>query len=190
MTTVTIDTIPGAAGTPGPAGPPGPTGPTGPAGATGATGAQGPQGPAGTTGATGPGVAGGGTTDQVLAKVDATNYNTKWVTPVKAGTWTNASLLNGWVNAGGIQPPAAYRLVGDEVQVRGRVLSGTVGSPIFNLPAGYRPPTVMTFPTTSIISGNWGAGIVEANTSGDVGAYAPSTNAGVTLNTVRFSVTA
>ena len=53
----------------------GSVGATGPAGATGATGAT------GSTGATGPGVATGGTTGQVLAKIDGTNYNTQWVTP-------------------------------------------------------------------------------------------------------------
>lgn len=44
--------------------------------------ATGPAGPTGDTGATGPagqGVPTGGTTGQVLAKVDGTNYNTEWV---------------------------------------------------------------------------------------------------------------
>ena len=48
----------------------GPAGPTGPTGATGATGA---------TGDAGPGVATGGTAGQILAKIDATNYNTEWI---------------------------------------------------------------------------------------------------------------
>lgn len=43
-------------------------------GATGATGATGP------TGATGAGVPTGGSTDQVLAKINGTDYNTQWVT--------------------------------------------------------------------------------------------------------------
>jgi hypothetical protein len=38
-------------------------------------GARGPEGPAGQ------GVPVGGTTGQVLAKIDSTNYNTQWVTP-------------------------------------------------------------------------------------------------------------
>lgn len=95
----------GSDGAPGATGPTGATGLTGPAGATGATGPQGPQGPIGLTGAagvagatgsqgpigltgaTGPagvngqGVPTGGTTGQVLAKVNATDYNTQWVTP-------------------------------------------------------------------------------------------------------------
>jgi Chaperone of endosialidase/Collagen triple helix repeat (20 copies) len=81
----------GATGTTGSTGPPGPTGatgatgaastvpgPQGPAGPTGATGSQGPAGP---TGATGAGVVPGGTAGQVLSKIDATDYNTQWVTP-------------------------------------------------------------------------------------------------------------
>jgi hypothetical protein len=54
----------------------------GPTGATGATGATGPTGATGATGATGPagpGVASGGTAGQILAKIDATNYNTEWI---------------------------------------------------------------------------------------------------------------
>jgi hypothetical protein len=50
-------------------------GPAGPSGSTGATGAQGPAGP---SGAAGQGVPIGGTADQVLAKVDGTDYNTYW----------------------------------------------------------------------------------------------------------------
>ena len=59
---------------------PGPAGPMGPQGLTG------PQGPAGTPGANGQGVPVGGTTGQVLAKVDATDYNTQWVTPSAGGS--------------------------------------------------------------------------------------------------------
>jgi hypothetical protein len=58
-----------------------PAGATGSAGATGATGATGSQGVAGATGAAGQGVPTGGTTGQVLTKVNATNYNTQWTTP-------------------------------------------------------------------------------------------------------------
>jgi hypothetical protein len=58
---------------------PGPQGPQGPTGATG------PQGPAGANGAPGVGVPVGGTTNQVLAKSSATNYDTQWVNP--SGSW-------------------------------------------------------------------------------------------------------
>jgi hypothetical protein len=41
----------------------------------------GTQGPVGPAGPAGQGVPVGGTTGQVLAKIDSTNYNTQWVTP-------------------------------------------------------------------------------------------------------------
>jgi microcystin-dependent protein len=78
----------GATGATGPAGPTGPqgiqgdVGPQGPiglTGATGATGATGPTGATGATGATGPGVATGGTANQILSKINSTDYNTQWV---------------------------------------------------------------------------------------------------------------
>jgi hypothetical protein len=71
---------PGAPGDPG--GPPGPAGPPGADGADGAPGAP---------GAAGPGVAPGGTAGQVLSKIDATSYNTHWVTAAGGG----ASVLVG-----------------------------------------------------------------------------------------------
>lgn len=43
-------------------------------------------GPTGATGAAGQGVPTGGTTGQVLAKIDATNYNTHWITPSGGGS--------------------------------------------------------------------------------------------------------
>lgn len=75
----------GATGTTGPQGATGTTGATGPQGPTGATGATGPQGATGSTGATGQGVPAGGIANQVLSKIDSTNYNTQWVTPGSGG---------------------------------------------------------------------------------------------------------
>lgn len=96
----------GPQGEQGPAGPQGPEGPQGPAGANGtngtngsngATGPQGPQGDPGATGATGPagpGVPTGGTTNQVLAKASATDYDTAWVTPAGgSGSVVTAGLI-------------------------------------------------------------------------------------------------
>jgi len=39
----------------------------------------------GTNGTNGQGVPTGGTANQVLAKIDGTNYNTDWVTPISKG---------------------------------------------------------------------------------------------------------
>ena len=78
--------IKGPKGDPGaPGGPPGPAGPAGADGAPGAPGTPGTPGAPGATGATGPGVAPGGLTDQVLTKIDATDYNTRWTSPAGGG---------------------------------------------------------------------------------------------------------
>ena len=55
------------------------------AGEVGATGATGAAGATGATGAAGVGVPSGGTTGQVLTKIDGTNYNTNWQTPSGGG---------------------------------------------------------------------------------------------------------
>ncbi len=79
----------GATGTNGTNGATGSTGPAGANGANGSNGAVGPTGPAGSNGANGTNGAGvptGGTANQVLSKVDSTNYNTQWVTPSSSGS--------------------------------------------------------------------------------------------------------
>ena len=63
--------------TPGPAGPQGLTGATGPAGANGTNGSN---------GTNGQGVPTGGTTGQILAKINGTDFNTQWVTPSTGGS--------------------------------------------------------------------------------------------------------
>jgi len=73
----------GDTGATGPQGPQGVPGPTGPQGTTGATGSQ---GPAGSQGPPGQGVPAGGSAGQLLAKIDATNYNTQWVAPSGASS--------------------------------------------------------------------------------------------------------
>lgn len=74
----------GATGAIGPTGPTGPQGIQGPTGPTGATGAIGPTGP---TGPAGPGVPAGGTANQILVKVNSTDYNTQWTSTVSGGTF-------------------------------------------------------------------------------------------------------
>lgn len=63
----------------------GDAGAAGAAGATGATGATGAAGSNGTNGTNGAGVPTGGTTAQVLSKIDGTNYNTEWVDQTGGG---------------------------------------------------------------------------------------------------------
>ncbi len=76
----------GVNGATGAAGPIGATGPTGANGANGVTGSAGPVGATGATGSAGVGVPSGGTTGQVLTKVDGTNFNTSWTTPSAASS--------------------------------------------------------------------------------------------------------
>ena len=64
----------------------------GPQGAAGVAGPTGAKGDKGDTGAAGTGVAVGGTAGQVLAKIDATNYNTQWITQSTPGTATTGGV--------------------------------------------------------------------------------------------------
>jgi len=72
--------------------------------AQGVKGADGAPGTNGTNGTNGVGVPAGGTANQVLAKIDATNYNTQWVNPAAgSGTVTsvNGTGSNGVTVSGG-----------------------------------------------------------------------------------------
>ena len=101
----------GPQGDPGPAGPQGEVGPEGPQGDQGPQGIQGvqgevgpegPQGIQGDTGATGTGVAPGGSANQVLAKVDATDFNTQWVDAGGgSGTVTSVGVTSSDLTVGG-----------------------------------------------------------------------------------------
>jgi hypothetical protein len=103
-----IQGIPGNTGTAGVAGATGPTGPTGPPGIQGNTG---PQGPPGSTGA---GVPPGGSTSQVLTKINATDYNTQWATPAAGGGAGNVAADTIWDAKGDLAvatgPDAAVKL--------------------------------------------------------------------------------
>jgi hypothetical protein len=51
------------------------------------------------------------------------------------------TFLNGWVNFGGNLSTLAFRKSPDgRVWIKGQVKSGTAGTPVFQLPVGYRPP--------------------------------------------------
>jgi hypothetical protein len=76
----------GAAGLDGATGSTGIAGTNGTIGATGLTGLTGTAGTNGTNGTNGQGLLTGGTANQVLAKIDGTNYNTAWVTPATGGS--------------------------------------------------------------------------------------------------------
>ncbi len=59
---------------------------------------------------------------------------------VSQEAWTAPTLMNGWVNYGGVYNPAGYfKDVNGIVHLRGLLHFGTVASPVFVLPPGYRP---------------------------------------------------
>jgi hypothetical protein len=60
-------------------------------------------------------------------------------------TWTGVTFEGTWVNFGSTFQEVEYRKVGDVVQVRGLAKDGTVGSVIFTLPSGFRPPADLHF---------------------------------------------
>jgi len=103
--------------------------------------------------------------------------------------WINVTFLNGWANNAGGNQLTQYRKVGDEVQLRGRLYGGAMNVPIFNLPVGFRPSLLTALGTASVISGGWGFGIVEIASDGNLATYLPSTNQGLILNGLSFSVT-
>jgi hypothetical protein len=135
---------------------------------------------------TDPGVAGGN------AYITAANFGAGFASAasVTPTAWTAVPLVNGWVNLNvGAYGVAAYRKVGDMVQVRGIVASG-VGV-IATLPAGFRPPvTVLTIQGGS--SAFAAPNMVAFSPNGDVSvSYNTSqTNACVWIGPFGFSVTA
>lgn len=102
--------------------------------------------------------------------------------------WTEPALLNGW----SIYAPTSHEIpgftrIGARVFVRGMVSGGTSGSPVFRLPAGFRPPRIQV--RSSISDPNVFARLdVEAD--GDVIVYllGAGTNAWASID-CSFSVT-
>lgn len=126
----------GPQGDPGPQGPQGlqgPVGLTGPIGPVGPQGVQGLQGPAGLAGQ---GVPTGGTTGQVLAKVNNTDFNTQWVTPSAGGGGTiygdgSAGALNITTNTNWVtNPPSNLNLQFSSINVSSGVT--------FTVPSGLK----------------------------------------------------
>ena len=76
-------------------------GPQGPIGLTGAT------GPAGANGTNGIGVPVGGSTGQVLSKIDGTDYNTQWITPASGGSGASVQLFANKIGGTGETLPLA-----------------------------------------------------------------------------------
>lgn len=64
--------------------------------------------------------------------------------------WRLPAFTNGWVNYGGALPPGRYRKdANGYVHLSGLIKSGTLSTPAFTLPAGYRPSHPIHFGTIS-----------------------------------------
>lgn len=122
--------------------------------------------------------------------------------------WQNVSFQNSWVNYAGSYQLCQYRKLGDMVQLRGMAKLGTVGTTIFTLPSGYRPPAYLIFAVavgsraaltsgaastgtahTHPITQTEAMGRLNVNTDGTVTPNSTVTNTWISLDNVQFSVT-
>jgi len=92
---------------------------------------------------------------------DQVNANTTDIAALKPTAWTNLTLLNGWNSTLNTQTIPQLRKVGDNVQVRGAVSSGTPGSIIFTFPAGFRPYQTRYVPVVTFSGSIWQSAALE-----------------------------
>jgi len=100
--------------------------------------------------------------------------------------WTTPTLTGGWLDHLAGVAPTAYRKVGDTVELRGAVKSGSVGVPVFTLPAGFRPVGIEVFYAVAYPGG----ARIDVGTDGvvKVASYVSSgTNAIVSLAGISYS---
>ena len=169
--------IPGPTGSPGPQGIPGPTGSPGPAGSPGPQGIPGPTGSPGPAGSPGAGVAVGGTTDQVLAKASATNYDTKWVTPSGGGTGTVTN-----VSAGNLGTLFTTTVLNPTTtpNIQFTASTAAAGTVFANNTTGVATPLFVTNPRITAIANLTSNGLLR--TSGGVGTLSVDTSTYLTGN--------
>jgi hypothetical protein len=99
--------------------------------------------------------------------------------------WTTASLLNSWVSNGAPWADPSYRRELDgKIRIRGMANGGTVNSPVFNLPSGFRPPNTVEF-TRHSQAGNLVR--LQVTTAGDV-VQVGTTQGTISLDGVMFAV--
>ena len=102
--------------------------------------------------------------------------------------WTAPTLAGGWVNFGPGVTPAGFRRVGDVVELRGAIMSGTLDVAVFVLPeplrssAGDSQFVVVAGPGVARLDVTWSGQVI-------VRSYAAGgTSAMVSLAGVRFSL--
>lgn len=109
--------------------------------------------------------------------------NTDLNASLASTAWTGVTFANAWVDFGASHQAVQYRKVGDIVQVRGLMKSGTIAATAFTLPSGFRPPALLYFATAS----NSLFGLTLVDTTGTVTPSAGS-NTWFAVN-FQFSVT-
>jgi hypothetical protein len=112
-----------------------------------------------------------------VRKVRVTTPSTDWVTP---------ALLNSWVdNAGGGEVPGYRKDEQGEVQGRGQVKNGVIGSAAFALDTLYLPPGLKLLPATANNAGTVVIGELRVDTSGNVTPFVGA-NSYFSLDALRF----
>jgi hypothetical protein len=129
--------------------------------------------------------------------------------PTLVTGWMPATLNNSWINYGTPYQQAEYRRVGDEVQVRGLIKSGSSGVSVLTLPVGFRPPAEMLYAGIANLNYTWATGPASAGTAhthsqgnppnnalrlnvqpnGNITVNSGTPNGYIDLSMVRFSVT-
>ncbi len=105
-----------------------------------------------------------------------------------APAWTAPTLGNSWQDFLSGVAPVAYRRVGDVVELRGAIKSGTLATTVFTLPVGFRPTAGNHL--FAVVAGPGGARL-DVSSDGTVVVrhyYSSGTNALVSLAGVRFAV--
>jgi hypothetical protein len=122
------------------------------------------------------------TADFGIPVVDQLNTNTAALAAQVPTAWTSVTFMNCWNNYAGYV--TQYRKVGDMVQVRGGAAGPAIGTTIYILPVGFRPPAVLQFPQAS-----WSVvGVIQVDPSGGVFAQA-SINPQFSGMAYQFSIT-
>lgn len=100
--------------------------------------------------------------------------------------WNAPTLANSWVYYGSpYSTPGYFKDANGIVHVRGVVKSGTVGSAIFTLPAGYCPEFRLMYPTASFSISADAYGRVDVDTNGNVLPIA-GTNSYFSMDVIKF----
>lgn len=114
----------------------------------------------------------------VLQSVKASKVQPQWIAP---------TLLNGWVNFGGIYETAGYlKDAMGGVTLKGLIKSGTLNNPSFILPVGYRPTLLQHF----IVNGGDAIATITIAVDGQVSVAVGSSasSAFTSLTGIRFLV--